>query len=148
LHSLSSAWGRIFFLYGPGENSFRIVPSVIYALLRGEPAHCKNGEQLRDFLYVEDVAAAFVALLESDIKGVVNIASGVATPLKNMIFAIAEQLGRQDLVQLGAIPSSISEPQKLIADVGRLKNEVGFEPLFKMNQGIDLSIKSIKNLLR
>lgn len=147
LNGLSSAWGRIFFLYGPGENSSRIVPSVIHALLRGETAHCINGEQLRDFLYVEDVATAFVALLESETKGVVNIASGVAVELKDIVYTIAEHLGRQDLVQLGTIPSSITNPRKLIADVRRLKDEVGFEPSFKLKQGIDLSINSIKNLI-
>jgi nucleoside-diphosphate-sugar epimerase len=148
LNGLSSAWGRIFFLYGPGENSSRIVPSVIHSLLQGKTAFCTHGEQLRDFLYVEDVAAAFVALLESDTEGVVNIASGEPIALKDIVYAIAEQLGRQDLVQLGAIPSSTSDPKKLIANVERLKREVGFEPSFKLKQGINLSINSIKNLIK
>ena len=88
---LSSAWGRIFLLYGPGECPSRLAPSVINSLLRGEPALCTHGEQLRDFMYVADVAAGFVALLESEARGAVNIASGEAVPLKALVFSIADQ---------------------------------------------------------
>ena len=70
----------IFFLYGPHEPPGRLIPSVIQALLKGEFARCSHGRQIRDFLYVEDVAEAFVALLDSDITGPVNIASGSPTP--------------------------------------------------------------------
>jgi nucleoside-diphosphate-sugar epimerase len=141
---LSSAWGRIFLLYGPGEYPSRLVPSVINSLLRGERALCTHGEQVRDFMYVADVAAGFVALLESEVSGPVNIASGEAVPLKALVHSIADQLGRRDLVQWGAIPSSANEPAKLIADVGRLRDEVGFKPSYKLENGIALTIESMK----
>src|SRR6185437_8481597 len=50
---LSSAWGRIFFPYGPHEYPSRLVPSVIRSLLKGEVARCTSGEQIRDFIHVE-----------------------------------------------------------------------------------------------
>jgi len=145
---LSSACGRIFLLYGPGEYHSRLVPSVINSLLKGEPAHCTHGGQARDFMYVADVAASFVALLESEVKGAVNIASGEAVPLEEVVYAISDQLGRRDLVRLGSIPISINEPAKLIADVGRLRNEVGFKPSYKLEQGIALTIESVKKKLQ
>ncbi len=144
---LSSAWGRIFMLYGPGEYSLRLAPSVINSLLSGEPALCTHGKQVRDFMYVEDVAAAFIALLESDVRGVVNIASGEGVPLKALVYNIADQLGRRDLVKLGAIPTSANEPATLIADVGRLRDEVGFKPSHSLENGIALTIESIKKII-
>ena len=87
---LSSAWGRIFFLYGPFENPCRLVPSVILNLLSNKEAPCSHGRQIRDFLYVKDVAAAFVALLVSDVRGPVNIASGKPVALKDIILSIAD----------------------------------------------------------
>ena len=51
------AWGRIFFVYGPGEPDGRLVPSVGRALLAGEPVPTTRGDQVRDFMHVEDVAA-------------------------------------------------------------------------------------------
>jgi nucleoside-diphosphate-sugar epimerase len=145
---LSCAWGRIFLLYGPGEYPSRLVPSVINSLLRGEPALCTYGEQVRDFMYVADVAAGFVALLECEVRGVVNIASGEEVPLKDVVYNIADQLGRRDLIRLGAIPSSINEPAELIADVARLRDEVGFKPSYKLEQGIALTIEFVKKMMQ
>ncbi len=137
---LSAAWGRVFFLYGAHEHPQRLVSSVIRALLRGEPARCTHGEQLRDFLYVQDVADAFVALLASDARGAFNIASGEAVSLKTVVNKIAEKLQRPDLVQLGAIPAPAGEPQLLAADVSRLRGEVGWSPAYTLDAGLDASI--------
>lgn len=142
---LSSAWGRIFFLYGPGEYPSRLVPSVINSLLRNEPALCTHGNQVRDFMYVEDVAAAFVELLGSDVKGAVNIASGVPTPLKDVIHGIADHLNKRDLVRLGAVPAPAGEPDALVADIGRLRDEVGFRPRYGLKQGIAQTIEHMKS---
>lgn len=143
---MSSAWGRIFFLYGPGEYPSRLVPSVINSLLNGEPARCTHGEQVRDFMHVEDVAAAFVALLDSDVQGVVNIASGAPLPIKDVIYTIADQLGLRELVQLGAIPANAADPPILIAGIGRLRDEVGFKPRYSLKNGIALTVESMKIL--
>ncbi len=145
---LSSAWGRIFFLYGPGEYPSRLVPSVINSLLRNEPARCTHGNQVRDFMHVVDVAAAFVELLGSDVKGAVNIASGVSAPLKEVIHAIADHLNKRDLVRLGAVPAPAGEPDALIADVGRLRDEVGFRPRYGLKQGIAQTIENMKSVER
>ncbi|HYG11556.1 MAG TPA: NAD(P)-dependent oxidoreductase [Pyrinomonadaceae bacterium] len=137
---LSAAWGRIFFLYGAHEHPQRLVSSVIRALLRGEPARCTHGEQLRDFLDVRDVADAFVALLASDVRGAVNIASGEAVSLKTVVNKIAEKLQRPDLVQLGALPAPAGEPPLLAADVSRLRGEVRWSPARTLDEGLDASI--------
>lgn len=144
---LSSASGRVFFLYGPGENSLRLVPSVINSLLRGEPALCTHGKQVRDYMYVADVAAAFVALLDSQVQGAVNISSGKGVRVKDVVCTIADQLSRADLVRFGAISTPINEPSHIIADVGRLRDEVGFLPAYQLDQGISLTIESAKILL-
>lgn len=145
---ISSAWGRIFFLYGPGEYPSRLVPSVINSLLRNEPAHCTHGNQVRDFMYVEDVAEAFVTLLSSKAQGAVNIASGTAVPLKQVIHSIADYVGRRDLIQLGAVAAPAGEPGALIADVGRLRDEVGFRPKYGLEQGIARTIEQMKTTER
>ena len=80
-------------------------------------------------------------------RGVVNIASGKGVPLKALVYNIADQLGRRDLVKLGAIPASADEPATLIADVGRLRDEVGFKPSYNLENGISLTIDSIKKII-
>jgi len=133
---LSAAWGRLFFLYGPHEYPERLVASVIGFLLQDETANCSHGEQIRDFLYVQDAADALVALLDSDITGPVNIASGVPVTLKQVIFELAEQLERPDLIQLGARPAPEDEPHRLLAAVERLRDEVGWSPKYDLESGL------------
>ncbi|MFH1619520.1 MAG: NAD(P)-dependent oxidoreductase [bacterium] len=142
---LSSAWGRVFFLYGSHEHPARLVPSVIRSLLQGETARCSHGEQIRDFLHVEDAAAAFVALLESEVAGPVNIASGRPVALKDVICKIADKLNRRDLVQLGAIPAPAYEPPVLTAEVRRLSDEVGWRPKLDLDAGLEQTIAWWKN---
>jgi nucleoside-diphosphate-sugar epimerase len=139
--NLSAAWARLFFLYGPFEDSNRLVASVIRSLLKSQPALCSSGNQQRDFLYVEDAASALVALLNSDVRGPVNIASGQAVAVKDVVNKIASALERTELIELGALESPPGEPQMLFADVGRLRNEVGWQPQFDLNHGLEATIQ-------
>lgn len=94
---LSFACGRIFFPFGANEPPNRLLPSVIRALLGDKPAETSHGNQIRDFLYVEEVAEAFVALLDSDVSGAVNIASGEGIKLKEVVEIVAEIIGKPEL---------------------------------------------------
>ena len=136
----SLAWGRIFFLYGPHEAPERLVPSVVNSLLDGKEARTTSGEQVRDLLHVEDVASAFVALLDSDVEGAVNIASGTPLQLKDVVNAIADILGKSELVRLGALPERPHEPARLVADVQRLRDEVGWQPHYPLREGLENTI--------
>ena len=138
---MSLAWGRIFFLYGPGEPKERLVPSVINALLEGKEARTTSGEQIRDFLHVEDVANAFTVLLESNAEGAVNIASGEAIAIKDLIQEIGTLLGKSDLLRLGALPSRANEPARIVARAERLTNEVGFHPRYSLSEGLTQTIE-------
>ena len=133
---LSAAWGRLFFPYGPGEAPGRLVPSVARALLSGQPALCTHGRQVRDFIHVEDAAAAFVALLDSEVGGAVNVASGRPAALAEVVEKIAAAAGRPDLVRLGALPAPPGEPPSLWADVARLRDEVGWSPRRDLDGGV------------
>lgn len=76
-HGASFASPKIYYLYGPGENEKRVVPSVILSLLRGQIPRLSHGKQIRDFLYVEDVAKALYLITNSDFIGDMDICSGV-----------------------------------------------------------------------
>lgn len=135
--SLSWAWGRVFFLYGPDEPVPRLVPSVARALVRGDPAACSHGRQVRDFLHVQDVADAFVALLGSDVSGAVNIGSGEPVTIARVVELLASAARRPDLVRLGALPARADEPPVLVPDVKRLRTEVGWAPKYTLERGLE-----------
>jgi nucleoside-diphosphate-sugar epimerase len=134
------AWGRIFFLYGPHEHPDRLVSSVARALVRGEEASCTHGRQVRDFLYAPDLGAAFVALLVSQVVGPINMASGEPVRVADVVAAIARAAGRPELVRLGALPANPDEPERLTADVRRLRDEVGWEPSVDLREGTERTV--------
>jgi len=138
---LGFAWGRIFFLYGPGEQPSRLVPSVITSLLSGREALCTHGDQVRDFLYSPDVASAFVALLDSDVTGTVNIASGEPVKLKDIVSKIGSRTGHSDLIRLGALEAPAGDPPLIVADTRRLNDEVGWTPGHSLDEGLDATVE-------
>jgi nucleoside-diphosphate-sugar epimerase len=90
---------------------------------------------------VKDVAAAFVSLLASDVTGAVNIASGRPVSLEEVIDKVAVKLGRRHLIRLGAVPAPADEPPSLTAEVGRLRDEVGWSARYSLDQGVEETIE-------
>lgn len=134
--SMTSAWGRIFFLYGPYEHPDRLVASVTRSLLAGQPARTSHGNQVRDYLFAGDVADAFVALLESEVTGPINIASGRAIALKDIVGRLGDLVGRPDLIQLGAIPAAPTDTPLVVADTTRLTSALGWTPPTSLDDGL------------
>ncbi len=138
--SVSLAWARLFFLYGPHEAPQRLVPAVIRPLLAGERAATTAGGQVRDFMHVQDAADALAALALSDVSGAVNVASGRAVSVADVIDLIGTLTGAAELIDRGARPSAASEPARIVADVARLREEVGFRPRISLQEGLESTI--------
>lgn len=137
---LSAAWGRVFFQYGPYEHPDRLVPSVIRHLLMSQEALCTHGRQVRSFLHVADVGAAFAGMLDSEIQGPVNIGSDDRIALADLIERIAREIGRPDLIRLGARTAPTEEPPLLVPDIHRLRDEVPWQPRFTLAAGLSDTI--------
>lgn len=134
---LSTAWGRVFYLYGPGEHPSRLVPSVIGSLLRDEPARCTHGRQLRDYLHVADVASAFAAILDGEVEGIVNIGSGQEITVRALVEMIADAVGApRSMLEFGAIAAAPGDSPRIVADIHRLRDEVGFRPRWQLGDGV------------
>ena len=132
------AWARIFFLYGRHEHPQRLVPAIALPLLRGEPAPCSEGLQMRDYLHVADAAAALTELLHSPVTGPVNIGSGVPLRVRDLVAGIGDRLGRPDLVRYGALGDGGAGAAPLVvADPARLRDEVGWRPQIGLAEGLD-----------
>ncbi len=143
----SQAWGRVFYLYGPHEYSERLVPVVIQKILKKEQMPCSHGNQIKDFMHVEDVASAFVSLLDSDLQGDLNIASGKGVSVKQVIENIADLLQGREYIQFGVLPSQ-NEPDQLVAVTKRLQGELHWTPSFSLEQGLHQTIEWWKERLR
>lgn len=142
---MSSAWGRVFFLYGPREHPQRLVSSVILSLMSGVPAKCSHGRQIRDYMHVQDVADGLVATLDSGVTGAVNVSSGQATTLRDIVLAIGREFGRPELIQLGAIPARANDVALVVGENTRLVAEVGWTQRHDLESGIRQTIDWWRN---
>lgn len=137
---LSYGWGRVFYLYGPHEYPERLVSSFIRSLIKDEVMTCRHGNRMLDFLHVQDAASAFVSLLDSNVTGAVNIASGIPTALKDIVNTIAEKLNKRELVRYEECLSNETEDRSLVAEVKRLNSEVGWVPGYDIERGLQHTI--------
>ena len=124
---ISFAWARPFFLFGPGESPSRLVAAVIEALRHERIFVCRHGQLVRDYMATVDASAALARLVSSDVAGPVNVGSGEAISLGELVQFVAERLGRNGLVDVREEPAD-GQPLAMLADVARLRDEVGFTP--------------------
>lgn len=131
-----SAWVRLFHLYGPGEARGRLVPHLLETLLAGQQCPLTAGTQVRDYLHVDDAAAAIVSVALSETRGPVNIGSGTAVSVADLARTVGQLLGAADLLRLGAIEPRRDDPAFVVADVRRLAAITGWQRRFDLRSGL------------
>lgn len=141
---VSFAWARIFFTYGPGEHESRFVASMARALLRGEPAEMTSGQQERDYAYAGDIGEALALLATSDHVGAFNVASGSPAPLREIAFELARQIGRPDLLRMGARAPRAYEPETIVAGLDKTVATLGWRATTTLRAGLAETIETIR----
>lgn len=132
-----AVWGRVFVPFGPHEPEARLIPSLIRSLHAGQSFDCSHGGQLRDFVYVDDLAQMTAAVLDSELTGAVNLASGEARSLRSVIEHVAGLLDARHLVRFGAVEAiGVDAEPILAADVRRLRGVTAGVPLVGFEQGV------------
>ena len=141
------SWIRLFYQYGAFEDQRRLMPAIITSLLQQNPVKLTLGEQIRDFLHIEDVAAAIYAVAQAEILGVVNIGSGQPVTVREIAETIGTILARTELLEFGAIPYSPSDPKFICANNYRLRQETNWTPRYTLEAGLIETINWWKKFL-
>lgn len=115
----SFLWCRLFYLYGEGEDSRRLVPFLHDKLKSGKIADLTSGLQIRDFIDVKDAAKMIINGAFSTVEGPSNICTGVGKTVKELAEEIADIYGRRDLLNFGARPDNLVDPPSIIGDPTR-----------------------------
>lgn len=136
LTGVAVTWLRLFYQYGPYEDVRRLVPGVTRSLLHGQPAQISPGEQLRDYLHVQDVAAAIVAVIDAGLTGSVNVGSGNPVTIRLIAETIGQILNCPELVHVGAFPYAPNEPMSVCANVDRLLRSTSWRPTYDLEAGL------------
>ncbi|PPC78432.1 NAD-dependent epimerase/dehydratase [Pokkaliibacter plantistimulans] len=108
--SISFSWCRFFYLYGEGEDRRRLVPYVHDQLLAENKVFVANPDLIRDFLDVKLAGKLVAKVLSNNKSGAVNICSGVAESVREIVEKIAKSYGRYDLLTFGERNANVNEP--------------------------------------
>jgi nucleoside-diphosphate-sugar epimerase len=133
---IETAWVRLFYQYGAYEDKRRVVPAVITSLLSNQKQKLNTGEQIRDYLHVEDVASAIAAIFRKQLTGEVNIGSGNPITIRDLTTKIGALLGRTELLEYGSIPYNPDDPRFVCANNQRLVDGTGWKPQFGLEEGL------------
>ncbi|HEY7664510.1 MAG TPA: NAD(P)-dependent oxidoreductase [Xanthobacteraceae bacterium] len=137
-YRFSAAWARVFLPYGPGDAPQRLIPSLLAALGAGTPIDVTDGSQVRDFVYVTDIADLLARLTAAaQAHGAYNLGTGRGVPVRQVIEWAAARLHARELVRFGARPPRDDEPPALVADTGKAERVLDWRAPTSIEVGLE-----------
>jgi len=137
---------RPLMVYGPGQSDLtKLVPHVLSQLLSRRKAPLSTGAHPFDWVYIDDVCDALLAIAkcEQAIGRTIDVGTGVLTPVIDVARGLAERVSAMDLLEIGAIPDRIGEPVR-VADTAVAKTIAGWQARVGLQEGLDLTVEWFK----
>lgn len=138
-------------VYGPRQNPLGeagVVAIFAHRLLRGEPAIVNgDGLQTRDYVYVEDVAAAnLLALERAEVTGVFNIGTGVETSVLDLLERLQRVAGVGGRARHR--PPQPGEQRRSALDASLAREQLGWVPHVSLDEGLRLTVDRMRGEAR
>jgi nucleoside-diphosphate-sugar epimerase len=118
------AWARPFFAYGPGEEPGKLLSSTARKLRAGEPVALSQPQRRLDFVHVDDIAEALVALVDCAADGPRNVGTGNGVSILEAVEALGAALGVSPRIEYADGP----QERDVVADTGRLSEVLAWQP--------------------
>lgn len=129
-------WARPFSIYGPLDDGSAMLPTLIRTLQSGNRFDATTGDQTWSYLYASDFASAIHRIVESpDFSGTVNVGNPIGLKIRDVIELAAQNMGRRELVNFGAVEIALAQPQYLVPVTSQLTN-AGWRPEILIDVGI------------
>lgn len=144
-YGMRHVWTRILSGYGIHDNTESVLISTILKSMNGEKLEFSKGEQIWDFLYVDDIAnALFLIAKKGRNEAIYPIGSGDTRTLKEYLTILCEKLGTLEMAEWGKIPYSEQQIMHLEADISSLQKDTGWVPEVTFEDGITQVIEFYK----
>lgn len=135
---------RLFHVYGANDNTNKFIPTIVRRCLAGEQIDLTNGEQQRDFIHVDDVAAAVSFIIKTKIilgYHHYDIGTGRPVRIRDFVELVNNVCANGAILNFGALPSRQYEPVD-VADTDGM-NALGWRPRIDIKQGLLTIIKAL-----
>jgi dTDP-6-deoxy-L-talose 4-dehydrogenase (NAD+) len=120
-------WARLFYLHGPGQNAGSVLAQLDRAIDAGERRfNMSGGEQLRDYLPVQEAAGVLAAVIERrEFSGIINCCSGRPVSIRSLVEQRIKQRAADIALNLGHVPYPDGEPFAFWGSRQRLDQLIG-----------------------
>jgi UDP-glucuronate 4-epimerase len=128
---------RYFTVYGPGQRPDMAMHKFIQNVAAGKPVTVYgDGEQLRDFTYVSDAAAATIAAARADLQAgsVLNVAGGSSSTVNNVLRLVSESVGSELITRRE--PEQPGDVRATGGAIDRARKLLRWEPLVPLEEGV------------
>jgi UDP-glucose 4-epimerase len=136
-------------VYGPRQDPFGEAGVVTIftqkMLTQEQPVVNGNGEQTRDYIYIDDVVDAHMTLMEESAEGIFNVGTGRETTVNQLYRALAEITGYKQKPIYG--PEKRGEQTRSVLDYGKLKRTLGWEPQVSVHEGLDRTVAYFRDVV-
>ncbi len=140
---------RPFNTYGPRQSGRAVIPTIVGQALHRDRITLGSLAPTRDFTFVTDVAAGFLAIASCDagIGEVINVGSGREISIGDLARRVVERVGRPVPIESTADRSRPdgSEVYRLVCDASRARTLLGWEPTISMDEGLDRVIDFLRD---
>jgi nucleoside-diphosphate-sugar epimerase len=135
------AWTRVFYPYGVGEHPARLCSAIIQKLGRGERIELKTPNSTKDYIYIEDLASAFLTVLEKQFQGTINLGTGIGITVKEIAQTVGQMMNRAELVK-EMNPPQVDPLGYVVADVSKLRG-LGWTPEHDLRRGLEKLLANV-----
>ncbi len=140
---------RFFQVYGPFQNTNRLIPFVITSCLQNKSFSCSEGNQLRDFLYIDDAVDAILKSLsrKDTIGKIINIGCGKPIKVKKIIKTINSKIKKGKPI-FGKVKLRIDESKKIYPNLTVAKKRLRWKSRTSIETGLNKTINFYKKKLK
>ena len=143
LHNLPIYTIRPFSVYGDYEASTRLIPTVALSFLANKQLNLSNPNNVRDFVYIDDIINAYIILAEKKPSEpyVFNIGSGKQSSIQDVINALQQITQKTVPTHWQSIEPRPWEPTQWQANIEQARNVLGWAPLHTLEQGLQKTLQ-------